>query len=282
MNKITVPSDYNYVGVFLILSCNLSCDYCINTLSGGLVKKKVIPAVDWIKIINRLTLPGQLPISLQGGEPTVHPEFYKIINGINADIPLDLLTNIQFDPAEFAKQISPSRFKRDAPYASIRVSYHPTTMNWTKTFEKILYLREKGFSISLNSVFHPDSEKHLLACQQEAFQKDLDFRFKDFLGMHDGKIYGEYKYSNACFSDSLQTVSCKTSELLIAPDGQIYRCHHDLYNAYKPVASLLSEDVRLEENFSTCEMYGRCNPCDVKIKNNRFQEWGHTSVEIKF
>jgi hypothetical protein len=30
----------------------------------------------------------------------------------------------------------------------------------------------------------------------------------------------------------------------------------------------------------TCYNFGDCNPCDVKIKTNRFQEYGHTSVEI--
>lgn len=282
MNKITVPQDYNYVGIFLILSCNLSCDYCINTLSGGLVKKKIIPAADWIKLINRLDLPENLPITLQGGEPTIHPDFYNIINGINSHIPVDLLTNAQFDAAKFASLISPSRLKRDAKYASIRVSYHPTTMNWTKTLEKVIWLKEKGYSISLNSVFHPDVETLLLNCQKESLSKGVDYRFKDFLGVYQDKIYGQYKYDNACFSDNLKIVTCKTSELLIAPDGQLYRCHHDLYNAYKPLGSLLDENISISTGFNSCEMYGRCNPCDVKIKNNRNQEWGHTSVEINF
>lgn len=282
MKKIAVPTDCNYVGVFLILSCNLSCDYCINTLSGNLIKKKVIPHAEWTKILNRLDLPAGLPITLQGGEPTLHPDFYQIINGLNSDIPIDLLTNIQFDPVKFASLISPSRLKRDAKYASIRVSYHPTTMNWAKTLEKVLWLQQKRYSVSLNSVFHPEVENHLLECQAEALAKGIDYRFKDFLGVYNNKKFGNYKYPDACFSDNLKTVSCKTSELLIAPDGQVYRCHHDLYNSFKPIGSLLTENISIESSFSPCQMFGKCNPCDVKIKNNRFQEGGHTSVEINF
>lgn len=282
MKKITISEDYNYVGIFLTLSCNLSCHYCINTLSGGLVKKKLIPHTDWIQLINRLNLPENLPITLQGGEPTIHPDFYKIINGIESHIAIDLLTNAQFDPVKFASLISPSRLKRDADYASIRVSYHPTTMNWEKTFEKVVWLQEKGYSVSLNSVMHPEAATLLLACQKEASSKGIDFRFKEFLGVYKGEVHGHYKYANASFSDTLKTVSCKTSELLIAPDGQFYRCHHDLYNAYKPLGSLLDENIIISAAFSSCDKYGRCNPCDVKIKNNRFQEWGHTSVEINF
>lgn len=282
MKKIKLPSDWNYVGVFLTLSCNLSCDYCINTLSGGLVKKKLISHDEWINALNRIELPENLPLTLQGGEPTIHPGFYQIVNGLNADIPIDLLTNAQFDPIKFSSLISPSRLKRDAKYASIRVSYHPTTMNWAQTLEKVLWLQDKGYSISLNSVFHPETEKHLLECQQAALSKGIDFRFKEFLGVYNNKIYGTYKYADACFSDNLKTVSCKTSELLIAPDAQVYRCHHDLYNSYKPTGSLLSEDFSIDAGFSRCEKYGKCNPCDVKVKNNRLQEWGHTSVEINF
>ena len=31
-----------------------------------------------------------------------------------------------------------------------------------------------------------------------------------------------------------------------------------------------------------CDVYGHCNPCDIKVKTNRFQEFGHTSVQIEF
>jgi len=34
------------------------------------------------------------------------------------------------------------------------------------------------------------------------------------------------------------------------------------------------------DEYRECYFYGDCNPCDVKIKTNRFQQYGHTSVDI--
>ena len=76
-------------------------------------------------------------------------------------------------------------------------------------------------------------------------------------------------------------VDCKTSELLINSDGLAYRCHSDLYSGRNPLGSILDEDFAVRDLARECRFFGRCNPCDVKIKTNRFQEYGHTSVEIK-
>ena len=34
------------------------------------------------------------------------------------------------------------------------------------------------------------------------------------------------------------------------------------------------------DEYRDCYVYGDCNPCDVKVKTNRFQQFGHTSVDI--
>jgi len=31
-----------------------------------------------------------------------------------------------------------------------------------------------------------------------------------------------------------------------------------------------------------CDALGLCNPCDINVKTNRFQQFGHTSVDIRF
>ncbi|MBU4342850.1 MAG: hypothetical protein KKG21_02450, partial [Candidatus Omnitrophica bacterium] len=38
---------------------------------------------------------------------------------------------------------------------------------------------------------------------------------------------------------------------------------------------------KLEDAFRPCDWFGHCNPCDIKIKTNRRQVYGWTSVEIK-
>jgi len=145
MNDVELPSSYKYIGVFLSLSCNLTCSYCINHLVGLKKGRKLLSAQEWALALSRLKFNTRIPLTLQGGEPTIHREFYDIINLIPSHFELDLLTNIQFDPDEFAKKIKREKFLRDAPYAPIRVSYHPETMDLDETIKKVLKMMDLGF-----------------------------------------------------------------------------------------------------------------------------------------
>lgn len=280
MKEINIPESYNYIGVFLSLSCNLSCSYCINHLVGLKKGRKLLSAQEWGLGLSRLQMTKQIPITLQGGEPTIHRDFYGIVNAIPERFQLDLLTNIQFSPEEFAKKIPIGKFNRDAPYAPIRVSYHPETMNFEETKEKTKRLQGLGFKVGLYGVIHPDQEQEILRAKEVCEAEGIDFRIKDFLGLHHGKIYGAYAYPEAVFAEKLKSCFCKTSELLIDPFGDVFRCHHDLYNKINPIGNILSPEFFIEDKYRPCEYFGRCNPCDVKIKNNYLQQSGHTSVTI--
>src|SRR5690606_36771740 len=132
MEKIVIPSTYKYIGDFLTLTCNLTCSYCINHLVGLKKERKLLRGKDWIRALSRLSNCHEIPLTLQGGEPTTHSDFYTIVKEPPDSMKLDVLTNIQFDPQKFADQISPEKFDRDVPYAPIRVSYHPETMTLTE------------------------------------------------------------------------------------------------------------------------------------------------------
>jgi MoaA/NifB/PqqE/SkfB family radical SAM enzyme len=281
-NKVTLPEHYNYAAVFLTLACNLTCSYCINHLSGNAVKKRFLKGPEWLERLNRLELSSTIPLTIQGGEPTTHPHFYDIINGINKSTALDLLTNVQFDTNEFIERIPSERFRRDSKYASIRVSFHPETMDQQKTLTKVIKLQEAGFSIGIFGIAHPKDISALEEFRTQCVYHNIDFRYKDFLGTFEDKVFGEYKYPDSVFQNNTSNCLCKTSELLIAPDGKIHRCHHDLYNNINPQGDLVDHNFKIEDKFLACDKFGKCNPCDVKIKNNRLQEWGHTSVEIQF
>ncbi|MBI5483425.1 MAG: radical SAM protein, partial [Deltaproteobacteria bacterium] len=145
MKNIVIPDHYNYIAVFLTLACNLECSYCINRFNGGRYAKGHLSGDQWIRGLNRIVSRSGLPITLGGGEPSLHPDFFAIINGIRQDLNIDLLTNLQFDSECFAQHVSPARIKRDAPYASIRVSYHPEVMALEPLVERVLGLIERGY-----------------------------------------------------------------------------------------------------------------------------------------
>lgn len=282
LKPIQVPATYNYMASFLTFACNLKCSYCINHFEQGAIKRKMISGKEWVKALNRIVSRPDLPLTLQGGEPSLHPDFLYIINNLRPDLHIDILTNLQFDVAEFTKKISPGRIKRDAPYASVRVSYHPETMDLDDLIVKTLAMQDAHFSIGIWAVMHPDHEKSILDAQEKCQKLGIDFRLKDFLGEYQGKMFGTYRYEDACSRKFKKKVECKTTEFLMDSSGSVYRCHSDLYSGIDVIGNVLDPEFRIEDKFRPCDHFGHCNPCDIKVKTNRFQQFGHTSVEVKF
>jgi len=280
VKAIALPQELTYVGVFLTLRCSFCCSYCINRFD-GVRPREELTGDQWIAGLNRLAFSREkmVPITLQGGEPSSHKDFVNIIGGIDPDIYVDILTNLDFDVDEFMREIPPERLQRDVPYASIRVSYHPEFSDLDELLERIAHMQNKGYSIGLFAVEHPEIDIDQIRSRAEAVK--IDFRTKEFLGEYDGRLYGRYKYAEACDGEHRERVQCRTTELIIAPDGFIHKCHRDLYHGEHPIGHILDKDVRVEFPFRECHAYGQCNPCDIKLKTNRFQQFGYCAVTIR-
>ena len=289
LRAIKPKAHQNYVAFFLTLSCNLRCPYCINRHQEIKGKRQdrdgQLSADDWITAANRLVLREDLPLTLQGGEPTLHKGFYKFVNEVRVEIKMDLLTNMTFDVGRFIKEVPVSRFTRKAPYAAIRVSSHPGQNDLGELIKKTKRLEDAGFRIGLYSVLVPDEalKSHILKAQEKCLGLGLDFRTKEFLGEYNGKMHGSFKYARSVGAPALGSCKCRTTEIIVDPAGRVYKCHADLYRARNSIAHILDADFSEDaaSTFRDCDFYGDCNPCDVKIKTNRMQIFGHTSVEIK-
>lgn len=281
MKNIIIPKTYNYIATFVTLACNYRCSYCINYFEDGKFDKRMMSGKDWVTGLNRIVSRQDLPVTLGGGEPTIHKDFIYIINNIKPELKIDILTNIQFDVDNFIKNVKPEKLNRVAPYASIRVSYHPEVMRLDETLSKVLKMQNAGFKIGIWGVLHPVQKDIILAAQEKAKSMGIDFRTKEFLGDYEDDLHGTYRYEGACDKKFRKTCLCKTTELIIGPSGAIYRCHSDLYEGREPIGHILDPDFEIEDKFRPCDWFGHCNPCDIKVKTNRFQQFGHTSVEIK-
>jgi len=266
----------------LTLACNLRCDYCIN-FYGGIrrYKKQTIPGREWVLGLNRLSCPEDLPITLQGGEPSLHPDFVWIIKHIKKSLNIDILTNLSFDIDEFIDNIDPVRLSRGAPYPNIRVSYHPAYMDLSVIIKKVLKMQRAGFSIGIFSILHPRIKIKILEAKKKCRNSGIDFRTKEFLGVFDGKVSGNYYYPQAVYSLKKKRCLCRTSELILDPLGNVFKCHRDLYHGCNPIGNLMDHSFKIRDAFRRCSNFGDCNPCDIKTKTNRFQIPGHHAVEIK-
>ncbi len=285
MKTFKVPDRFNYIGVFLTLRCNYGCSYCINR-NGDLKKHNEMTPDQWIEGLSRLETKPDLPLTLQGGEPTQYEGWREIANSLwRISKPLDLLTNGSFRLSDMYA-LSPQVFNREAKYASIRVSFHPLQHDSHALATKIFILNNAGYNIGIWGLGSSGLKNQNRLMKKICENYNLDFRLKEFLGNYQGAFYGDMKYKGACIGDCedpqfKEEVECRTSELLIGPSGHIYKCHADLYAGRKSIAHILDEEIKGVGEWGKCENYGVCNPCDIKIKNNRFQEMGHTSVEVR-
>jgi hypothetical protein len=281
MKEIVMPDNYNYIAAFLTLSCNYRCSYCLNSFGELRAGEKSLSGEDWARGLNRIISRDDLPVTLQGGEPSTHEDFIYIINNLKDSLNIDILTNLQFDVEEFISKVKPARLRRKAPYASIRVSFHPEVMSIKETIAKALKMIDAGFSVGIWGILHPKYKDIILEAEAASKARGIDFRAKEFLGEYGNRLYGTYKYAGACERKFQREALCKTSELIIGSDGGVYRCHSDLYERRVPIGNILDDNFKIIDEYKICHSFGRCNPCDVKIKTDRFQTQGHTSVEIK-
>lgn len=288
MKKIVIPKNYDYVGVYLTDKCHLSCPYCITTHHNsdfGKQKTQYLDYGKWIEGLNRLELPPNVPITLQGGEPFIYKGIWHILENVRHK--MDIITALpDFLTKEMFLGLKTLAWnKRQSPYPTIRVSYHNGQNDYKKLIERIAGLQDI-LNIGLYYMTYPiHSVEEIAELKEYADRFKVELRPKEFLGEYEGKTYGTLLYPDAsCGRRARRRVLCKNTVVPIGPDGTIYRCHSDLYFGRRDLAlgNLLNETLIFPERHLGCDNYGLCSECDVKIKNNHNQQYGYTSVDIKF
>lgn len=329
--KLKVPDSLNYIGAFVTMSCNLKCSYCINDPEQADHRSELFPMQnasshigltpdEWVQAINRLPVREDLPITLCGGEPTIYygnSGLSTIVN--NTENYYDLLTNM--GNMKFFEQLSsPKQLQRNSPYPSIRVSWHESEMNRayngiSDLVKRCESLSNFGFTVTdsntsdvgIYMVAHPSNTKP----DASEYAYRVLFGTKEFLGTHEGKLYGTYAYKHSTdlvSSGKHHTTlecDCLTYELLIDPMGFIWSCHNFLYQAWangglkkeffdlkkqsynfvdnhgifkytpsKPIGHILDPKLELTVlgEMRHCDRYGECIGCDTKLKTSHFKE----------
>jgi len=274
-----IPEEFNYAEAFLTFRCGMGCSYCINDVGGINRERDELSAEQWANAINKFD--WHLPLTLGGGEPTKHKEFYKILDLIKPEVNLELLTNLTFDVRKFLRNTTPERFtQKDNAYKSIRVSFHPEKHEPKGLVRKARELQDAGFKVGIFGLNHPANMIANTQMAEYAREKQVYFFIKDFLGEIDGHKFGFLKYQDSVGMNKGKKVSCKTKDILISPEGNVYKCHRDLYHQQYELGNI-QNDFKFEHKFRDCSDYGLCNPCDVKQRTNRFLQMGDCNVEIK-
>jgi hypothetical protein len=279
--KIIVSPEQNYIAAFPALSSGLDIYGEFDNASGPPVKRSSMTGRQWTDALNRFVLREDLPITLQCGEPSLNDDLFFIVNNLRSDIRLVLNISLHIDFYEFIKNVSPERLRRDAQ-ADIRANFNPSAMGLDEAIKKIQLLKGAGFNVGLYMVTRPDAAVHEPEVRKKCEKADIPVTAKDIIGIYDGKLYGTLKWEGCCGGAELKNVLCRTNGILIAPDGNVYRCHHDLYHAVDPVVHVLSPYFPGMRKFIPCDHFGRCFPCDADAAPRRSGDFGRASVDVIF
>jgi MoaA/NifB/PqqE/SkfB family radical SAM enzyme len=276
--------------VFLTLKCNFSCAFCIQKTAGKIPSYNLASGKDWISALNSiedrrkrkfLFLNKVKKISLIGGEPTLHPDFFEIINSLDYDWNITITSNLgspAFDNiSEFAKKLKRRRKFR------IHASFHEGPIDEIEFIKKIKGLKQAG--ILVNRIFTvcwpPDNLERFNQYGRTFKANGLFLEKQRYNGFYKEKFYPftgdeaafEFKdniknydeYSKGCSMTARKEILCRMNKVLFAPDGTIYNCHYKLYSkSSDSYGNIFSTDakVHIPEDYFPCSDYGFCNPCD--------------------
>jgi sulfatase maturation enzyme AslB (radical SAM superfamily) len=289
---IIAPFNY-YFGVFLNMGCSLPCEYCVQKISLPAQPVKNYPIISgskWVEALNGITgrtkkrflrSPKKKKIAITGGEPSLHPDFVEILNGLDNDWKVTVTSNFTspfFDrPARALKNI---RRRRTLKF---NASYHFMYAPIEKFIENVQKMKRAGHVVhDLFIVAHPARIKEVEDARQKLLEVHASVKLQRFFGKHEGRLYpDERAYDIACeqedgirnydayregFNQSAKKdIYCVMKKVLFAPNGDIYNCHYKLYTGHADkFGNIFNEDVYIvmPEGAFLCHDFGFCNPCD--------------------
>ncbi len=172
--------------ITLILTnrCNFNCEYCISRPRPG--TQKDLPTEDAMTAIDFAKGKGII-IRCTGGEPTLHKDFYTIVQRAIANgLPVEILTNGTFiptDPKQFDEKmaaflVKPSRSRRARlPNIQFQISVDPVHFSmdphlkdrlfllahFVSKRKRIFHARSNYLKINVRGNFHNEVYKTLMS-----------------------------------------------------------------------------------------------------------------------
>ncbi len=165
--------------------CNFSCVMCYVRLDKkrAAAQGTILTADEWIEIAKQAKDMGTLNVALTGGEPFVHPEFWKIYGELNKmGFLISILTNgYLIDDAaieNFRNLGMPYRVKISI-YGASNETYLRTcgvTDGFSKVSESIDRLKAEGVPISLSTTIVRENADDLKKMYEFAAEKSLSLQ----------------------------------------------------------------------------------------------------------
>lgn len=277
--------------------CNYRCSYCYTPkpddpdFEKNTKNKAVYPGTKkliavWSDIARRY---GSCRIRLDGGEPSVYPDFIELVRNLSRIHRLQINTNLSFDVNYFTRRVSAERVRVDA-------SFHPEYHSFEEFSSKIKILNDKNFKIVVTVVAYPTFTDEIEKYRIVTEGLDIPFIVHPYSGEYKGKFYpGDYtqeeikkiykadetsktelkwrkeekpviSYESNCpiNSNSIEKKVriCRMGQMYarIYPNGDVYRCCTD--DGLMNLGNLFDGSFALLEEPEPCEHPGcRCWRC---------------------
>jgi len=254
------------INPFITMKCNYDCEYCIvrqtpghndnfDLLSGG----------EWIEILNALE--DVENYIFNGGEPTLHPDFVQIIDGLKPCNHIGIGTNLATEKS-FQKLLSLQ--ERSGGELIIDVSLHPDA-NIPKIIERVKKLRDKNRA-RVHIVDWPGWFGMDKLLKKQIQQAGIETFILPFQGFYKGEYYPGADWHDlridACSRIFKKNALCyPTIYRPVGPDGSVWFCHAGLYMKDERfiMGNLADGWLDFPTSFK-CDIYGYCNSCDLPRK----------------
>lgn len=171
--------------------CNYSCTYCYApkphdiTFNNNKNNKAFYPSTQqlldsWKFVFDNY---GISRIRLDGGEPTIYPNFYCILKELLKIHRLQINTNLSFDVEKFCDNADPQKVRLDA-------SLHCEYTKLDDFVKKLEYLKKYGYKLVVSYVAYPDFINNIpLAKKIIQDEMNIPFLIHPYSGFYNDRQY---------------------------------------------------------------------------------------------
>jgi MoaA/NifB/PqqE/SkfB family radical SAM enzyme len=218
------------------LRCNYRCPYCVlrrERYQDAYPLDRQYSWEEWAKALGKL--PRSI-ISISGGEPFLFQGIENLVAALLKKHKVFLVSNLSRPIDRFVEIVKPP--------LHITVSFHPSHAEITEVAEKIALLREKGFTVGINMVAHPEVIPRIPEFRRHFIDEvGVDFHIDAFLDSPFPHIYKAEELepiapfldvSRAFFTEppaeTQKICEAGKKHIVIFPDGEAYACFAGYYH----------------------------------------------------
>lgn len=252
-----------YVSWNIHVSCNYRCPYCFfyGRWAESGAHNRYLSVAEWMKCWNKIyERYNSVHIDISGGEPFIYPSFLELLFELQNKHILVVNTNLSWNVEPFVHKISPERVR-------IEPTFHPLFAEYGYFLEKVLFLKNNKFEVSVNCLGYPPMLKNIPALKRQFESEGIVFSIKPFRGIYNGFEYPQrYTLEEKNFilglSYSIETENqlkrgttkgklCSAGQryVKIRQDGSITRCG----NSDTIIGNIIDTDIKLLDNPLPCE-----------------------------